>query len=468
MSEVASISSALPQPQGLRAELRHILKHGGTVYTGQMAVMLYAVADSIIAGRYQADALAAFSVATAIYASVFVALMGVMQALMPVYAEYHGANQPLEIGKAWRQSYYLLAGLSLFGAVFLLFPQPLLRLAKVPPALQAEVLHYLHVQILALPLSLGFRAFASLSQALARPAMVMWIQLAALPIKVLLSWWLVFGGLGVPALGAAGCAWGSVIAFTAMYGTALWLLKHHNAYAAIKAWAKLEPVDWPAIRRYLRLGIPSGGAMLFEVTSFTLMAVLIARLGTTASAAHQIGVNFAALSFMMPLSLSIASSARVSYWIGAEQHAHAQRVVWLAVKLTVGIACLNALLLGALAGPIAALSTSDLAVRALGATLLLWVAAYTLFDALQTICVFILRSYRVTVAPFIIYALILWGLGLGGGMILTYGPYVTPWNSPEGFWSAGTVALVLTALCFLALLAQTLGRAASSSAQSAS
>ena len=459
------ITSKLEQPGDMRAELRHIAKHGSTVLTGQLAVMLYAVADSVIAGRYGAEALAAMSVGTAVYASVYVALFGVMQAAMPVYAERHGAGEPLAVGAAWRQSLYLLAFVSVLGMLCLLSPHWLLRLAKVPDALQTEVLGYLQVQALAMPAALFFRAFSSLSQGIGKPAVVMWIQLASLPTKIGLSGWFVFGGLGVPAQGAVGCAWGSFVVYGLMALAGLGLLVWGSSHRAICAWQRLEPPNWRALGDLLRLGVPSGGAMLFEVTSFTLMAVLIARLGVTASGAHQVAINVAALMFMVPLSLSIAASARVSYWIGAAQALHARRVVLLSLKLAVLWGFIGTCLLVALAPFISKAYSSDTALQQLATYLLFWVAGYQLFDTLQTICVFILRSYRVTVLPFLVYAVVLWGMGLGGGLVLTYqgigpifGLQFAAWQSPAGFWAAATAALAFTALAFWWLLAVTLNR----------
>ncbi len=453
----------------LQSERTHIARHGGTILVGQLAVMFYAVADSVIAGRYAPEALAAFSVATSIYASVFVAMMGVMQALMPIYAEHFGAKRLAEIGKAWRQAYYLLLGLSLAGAVLLLFPHWLLTLAKVPPEMRTDVLHYLQVQALALPLSLLFRAFATLSQAMAKPSVVMWIQMASLPAKVLCSVWFVFGGYGIEPMGAVGCAWGSVVVFSAMCVAALWMLSRHPNYAAAQAWKRPEPPDWAKLKELLRMGLPSGGAMFFEVTSFTLMAVLIARLGVNASAAHQVCVNVASVIFMVPLSLSIASGARVSYWIGAGDPAFAQTLARKAVGYVLMANALLSCCLLLLAPALVRAYTPDAAIQALATTLLYWTACFTLFDGLQTICVFLLRCYRVTVLPFVIYASVLWGMGLGGGMWLTYwgGAGIQAWQSPSGFWAAAVLAIALTGLAFWGLLVWTLKRQGSADAPQA-
>ncbi len=436
------------------SELRTISVQAGTVLVGQLAVMGYAVADSIFAGRYAAEALAAFSVGTAIYASVYVALMGVMQALMPIYAEYHGAKNPLAVGAAWRQSLYLTGAMVVLGTVFLFFPQPVLRVAQVPPALVPIVTEYLQVQAMAVLPALLFRNFSTLSQAIGQPKIVTWIQIASLPTKVALSYWFVFGGLGVSSMGAVGCAWATLITSFIMLFSAFWLLKTQPAYRALHALARFEGPNLKRLSEFARLGIPGGLSMLFEVSSFTLMAVLAARLGTVASAAHQIAATCAAVLYMTPLSISIATSARVSFWIGAGDAGRAGQAIRLGFKLAIGYAAMSSALLITLSTPIAGFISADQAVIALASGLLVWVAAYQFSDAVQTLCVFILRCYRVTVAPFVVYVVILWGLGLGGGMVLTYQGFLH-WpalNSPIGFWIAGAGALTLTAGIFCIIL----------------
>ena len=123
--------------------------------------------------------------------------------------------------------------------------------------------------------------------------------------------------MGGPASALAGCAWATVAVNYALVGVAMWLLRTSDLYRPYAIWRPLEPPDGRALAAFLRLGLPSGLAILVEVTSFTLMALFIARQGTTSAAAHQIAANMAAVLYMVPLSLAIATSARVSYWRGA-------------------------------------------------------------------------------------------------------------------------------------------------------
>jgi MATE family multidrug resistance protein len=320
------------------SELKIIARHAATVLVGQLAVMAFGVTDTIVAGRYSEVALAALSVGSAIYISVFVALMGVLQALLPAWAELHGAGRQAQVGQSFRQALYLCAITMVLGMSVLLAPDALLRWSEVPVALRDEVQRYLSVLALALPPSLLFRMYSTLNQSLGRPQLVTWLQLGSLFIKVPLSIWFAFGGWGLEPQGAVGCAWATLVVNYAMLGLALWLLRTQDLYRPYRIWHALERPNWRQIAAFARLGLPGGLAIMVEVTSFTLMALFIARLGTAAAASHQIAANLTAVLYMAPLSIAIAASSRVSYWLGAGQLHQARAVIRMGLKMALASA----------------------------------------------------------------------------------------------------------------------------------
>lgn len=457
-------------------ELRTIARHAGTVLVGQLAVMAFGVTDTIVAGRYSQQALAALSVGSAVYISVFVGLMGMLQALLPTWAELHGkalaappASRPApsgqgedtgncrrqeDVGRSVRQALYLGAFAMLAGGWALLFPGPLLRWTEVPLPLQDEVGRYLAVLALALPPALVFRMFSTLNQSLGKPLLVTWLQAFSLLAKVPLTIWFAFGGLGLPAQGAVGCAWATVVVNYLFLGCALWLLRSQPLYRPYAIWRPLERPDWRAIGQFARLGVPGGLAVMVEVTSFTLMALFIARQGTLASAAHQIAANLAAVLYMVPLSIAIATSARVSFWLGSGNASRARLAIRKGFQLGLVMALVLAAVVALGRGSIAAIYSRSPEVVALAAALLAWLAIYHLGDATQVLCVFVLRCYRVAVAPLVAYCALLWGVGLAGGYALAYDD-LGPWraqHSPAAFWAAGAVALALLSLILPVIL----------------
>jgi len=431
-----------------------IVRHAGTVLVGQLAVMAFGVADTMIAGRYSDTALAALSVGSAIYISVYVGLIGIVQALLPIWAEMLGAGKKAAIGRSLRQSLYLCVFITLAGMAALLFPGALLRWAKVPTSMLVEVQNYLTVLAFAFAPSILFRLYSTFNQSLGKPMLVTWLQVGALAVKVPLSIWLVAGGAGVEPMGAVGCAWATLVVNYLLVLLAFVMLRTQPLYHGFELWRPMERPDLTAISHFARLGLPGGLAYLVEVTSFTLMALFIARLGIEASAGHQIAASMAAVLYMLPLSMAIACSARVSFWLGAGKPESAKRVVILGLKLTAAVSIALAVSLLTASSYVASLYSSNPAIITIAVSLLGWVAFYHLADSAQAVCAFLLRSYGVTVAPLLLYGVLLWGLGLYGGYQLTYqgiaGFAARP--EPASFWTVSTVALGLVALGFLGLL----------------
>lgn len=444
------------------SDLSVVLRHALTVLAGQLAVMAYGVTDTIVAGRHAQASLAALSIGSALFVSVYVSLQGVLQALLPIWAEQRGAHQPLAMGRSLRQALYLCALASALGMAVLLAPGALLRWAEVPLSLQDEVTHYLAVLAFGLPPALLFRTYCTLNQALGHPLLVTWLQVLGLVIKIPLSIWFTFGGAGLPAQGAVGCAWATLVVACCQCALAVWLLRTQSLYTPLQLWQRLERPDPAQLAAFMRLGLPAGLAILVEVTSFTLMALLIARQGTLAAASHQIAANLTGVIYMVPLSLGIATSTRVSYWRGAGDEARAATVAWLGLRLTATLGVLMAATLWLVREPLAALYSPSPAVVALAASLLGWVALAHLGDALQALVAFVLRCYRVTLGPLLIYCALLWGAGLGGGYVLAYhgvGPWRDQPATPAPFWAANGAALAVTAALLIWLLARTLARA---------
>jgi MATE family multidrug resistance protein len=441
------------------SELRTISRHAGTVLVGQLAVMAFGVADTVIAGRYSPHALAVLSVASSIYISIYVALNGMMQALLPVWAELHGGNRRAEIGRSVRQALYISAFAAALGFTGLWFPDPWLSWTQVPTELWPDVRAYLRVLAVALVPSLLFRMYSTLNQSLGYPRLVTWLQAGALLVKIPLSVLLTFGAGDAPGLGVVGCAWATLAVNSLMMLTGLWLLRTQDIYRPDQLWRLPEKPQWPVLRHFLRLGVPAGLSVMVEVTSFTLMALFIARLGSVASASHQIAASLASVLYMVPMALGIASSARTAYWLGAGNPQRARQAAGLGIGLTIGAAvlCAAALLLGR--ETIAHAFTNDPLVAQTAMVWLVWVAIFHMTDAVQVVCAFLLRCYRVTIAPLLIYTAFLWGLGLYGGYLWAYDESaLNGWLQWTGrpavdtFWISSSLALATVSALFAALV----------------
>ena len=418
-----------------------------------MAIVSFSVADTLIAGQYSQASLAALSIGSSIYISIYVALNGMMQALLPVWAQLRGAEQFTELGRSVRQALYLCTAAIALGVLALIFPDPWLEWTQVPEILRDEVRRYLLVLAWALAPSLLFRMYSTFNQSLGIPRLVTWLQIGALGVKIPLSMALTFGVFGLPAQGAVGCAVATLIVNCLMLSMGLYLLRTQEVYRIYKLWRPMERLDLGTLAKFLRQGVPAGLSIMVEITSFTLMALFIARMGVSASAGHQIAATAAGVLYMIPLALGIASSARVGFWLGANQPDQVRRAVanGLVLSAATAVVCSAALWLGKELLAKAFTRDADVALIAIG--LLGWVALYHFFDAIQTVCAFLLRCFRITLIPLLIYSIILWGIGLGGGYLWAYDGMAS-WPAlrhPSSFWITSCAALGVVTLLFLGL-----------------
>lgn len=420
---------------------------------GQLAVISNGVIDTMMTARSSSTDLAALGLGASVYISIFVGLSGVLQALPPTIGQLFGAKKFDAIGFEVRQGVWLALFLSIIGAIALSFPQPLLGIAQASPDLNEKVISYLQILALALPATLGFRVFASLNFATSRPRMVMAIQLSALLLKFPLNALFVFGGLGLPAFGTPGCAMATVVTSWAAL-LAGWLILRRGAHYRpfqIFGHGLGRPV-WSAQAAFLRLGVPMGLSYLIEVSAFALMALFIARMGSNALAGHQITANFGTVLYMLPLSIASATGTLVAQEIGAGRLQQARHTGNAGIRLGAALAVSIGVLIWLLREQIIGLYTPDATVLASALPLFFFIGFYQLFDALQVGTAFVLRAYKVAMVPTIMYAIALWGVGLGGGYLLGFdvlGGTPLMLQGAAGFWLGNSISLAVVGLALV-------------------
>lgn len=444
--------------------LRRIAALAWPVFVGQLAVVGFSTVDTILVARASPLDLAALSVGSAAYITIFIGLMGVVLAIGPIVGQLFGAGQHAQAGRQLHQAAWIALALSALGALLLIFPWPFLALAQASDELAGRIRGYLVALAVALPAALLVQAYRGFNNAISRPKAVMALQVSGLVLKLPLSALLVFGApaIGLPALGVLGCGIATAIVMWLQAAAAWQILKRDPFYApfALRGHG-LDAPDRRAITTQLRLGVPMGLSILVEVSGFSLMAVFIARMGVTAAAGHQIAANLAAVMFMMPLALSSATMTLVAQRIGARDPHDARRLGWHGLQLGVVVAAAMALLLWAARAPMARLYTGDAAVLAVAVPLLAWVAAFHVADAVQAIASFVLRACKIATLPMLIYAGSLWGIGLGGGWFIAFGrPDLMPeaWRGPLGYWVAAAAGLWAAAFGLAWLMRRTLRR----------
>jgi MATE family multidrug resistance protein len=420
--------------------VRDIVKLGWPVLIAQVAVMVNGVIDTVMAGRLSAADLAAVGIGASIYISIFVTLMGVLIALTPVVSQLYGAGKRDEIGEEVRQSLWLGVLLSVAAFVLVYFPDPFLTLAQVAPEVEVKTRGYLRSMAWGIPASLMFRVFYSFTTAVSKPRVIMALNLGGLALKIPLNLVFMHGYLGMPALGGPGCAVSSTIISWIAASAAWTVCRLDGDYRPFGIFARWSWPRWGELLRLVQIGLPIGFNFLVDVTSFTFMALFIARLGVASSGGHQIAANLTSLIYMMPLAMASATGVLTGQAIGAGDLRRARLTGIVGIGSGLACACVVGLLVWFGRDWIAGLYTRDDEVKAVAVTLLAYVAGYHLFDATSAIAVSALRGYKKTVAPMLFNIVSLWGIGLGGGYVLALGPSMH--MGAPGFWIAGTAGVV--------------------------
>jgi MATE family multidrug resistance protein len=378
--------------------------------------------------------------------------------LAPIAGQLFGAKRYDEIGEEVRQAIWLSVLLSLFGALILWNADLILDISQVSPEIHAKASLYMHILVLGLPASMAMRVLIALHNAVSRPTIITVVQLLGLAAKFPLNYLFIYGAFGIEGMGGPGCAVATVIINWLWLLITLWIVMVDRFYKPFALFARFSRPDFHRIGVILRLGMPIGFSYLIEVTSFTFMSLFIARLGTEALAGHQIVANIGTVIYMVPLSLSIATMTLVSQSIGANQQSKAEQIGWSSVFFTTTACAVIGLTAWFFRTELLNLYDPPEEVKQFAIPLFLFIAFYQIFDALQVSAAFILRAYRIAFWPMLIYAVSLWGVGLGGGYMLGFnvtGNVPLALQGASGFWAANSISLGVAAVFLLYLFKRT-------------
>jgi MATE family multidrug resistance protein len=436
--------SSAPQ---FKPESRTLLRLASPIILSQIAQVLMGLVDTVMSGHAGAIEQAVVGLGVALWIPVFIGLMSVVQAVSPIIAHHFGAGDRAAVARDAREGIWLALCAGLVPLILVPWAPDLLMGFDIEPALAARAGVFLWGIGLGLPAALVYRSLGVYSASINQTRPIMVLAFIGLGINALLNWVLIYGHFGLPAMGGAGCGWAT--------GIGMWV-----ALMALVAWTACAPIykpyyiwqswtlpTWAVQKRLLHLGLPMGGAGLAEVAAFSSVAVLVGRFGEVQIAAHQIALNFSALIFMFPMGLSAAITIRVGHSLGAGDASAARTIAWTGVAVGLIIATLAIGPIIVLRHQVAAAYSTDGAVQALAANLLLFAAFWQLFDATQVCAIGALRGYRVTLMPMVLMLSAFWLIGVPAGTWLAYRGFIV--GEPMkvyGFWVGLVIGLVLVSI----------------------
>src|SRR6266852_5392279 len=249
---------------------------------------------------------------------------------------------------------------------------------------------------------------------------IMFALISANIVNLIGDWALIYGHLGFPAMGIAGSGWSTCIARIYMAGVLVITLMWVEAKRALPGWVHALRVDARRVWALLKLGAPAASQIIFEIGAFSAATALIAKLGPVPLSGHEIALNCAALTFMVPLGISSAAAVRVGHQLGRGDPTRAHLAGWSAILLGAGFMTCTGLVFVTASKQIARLFSPDPAVIRVGATLLLVAAAFQLFDGLQTVATGALRGSGDTRTPMLANLIAYWFIGLPLGYVLCF------------------------------------------------
>ena len=432
----------------IRHEVRVLLALTGPLVLAQLSQTAMGFVDTVMAGRVSAVDLAAVAVGSSIFFPVYLFLIGLLNAVTPLVAQAHGRGDSQALRRSIRQGMVvgLTAGLLLMPSLWLM--QPCMVWMGVSPEVIPITSRYLFAISWGLPLGGVFFALKGGGDGLGKPRLSMFAGFLGLVVNIIANYLLIYGKLGLPAMGGVGCGWATSLSILVMLGfMALLLAKSRiagtNRLFALKSAG--TSASGASLASFLRLGAPLGATLFIECSIFTVLALFIAKLGAQVVAAHQIALNFTSMLYMLPYSLATALTVRVGFTIGRKRVRRLRRTVRTGLGLALGGAVLTCLLILGFSQDIAALYTADPVVQQLAVSLLVFAAIFQLPDAMQVNCGGILRGCKDTRVPLLLMLLAYWGIGLPMGYGLGLARLGGMEPGPQGFWIGLICALTAAA-----------------------
>lgn len=431
-----------------RDEFRRTIGLALPLVAVQLGWMLMGLVDTLMVGRLSARDLAAVALGNLFFMGIISFGMGLLMALDPLVAQAVGARDRLAAARAVQRGLVLAVLLALPITIALLPAVPILSALRQPGEVIPLAAGYVYACLPGLLPLYIFYALRQSLQAHGRVAPVLWAVAGANLANVLLNWMLVYGRLGFPALGAVGAGWASTGARLLM---ALGLLAAGWPVLGrlLRPWRR-DAFALRPLGRMMRLGAPVGLMTMLEFTAFGVTGLLMGWFGEVPMAGHQIALNLASFTFMVPLGIASSGSVLVGHAVGRGDLPGARRESGAALVLGVGFMTASALIFLAMPRLLAGAFTTDPAVLAVAAALLPIAGFFQVFDGTQVVCAGLLRGMGDTRFPMLGNLVGFWVLGIPAGALLALrfglGPAGLWWGLVVGLGAVGLLLLARTAV----------------------
>ena len=389
-------------------------------HLGQIAI---GVSDTVMAGWYSVEALAAVTLASTYFFVLLIFGSGFAWGVMPLVAAFDAEGDEVGLRRATRMGMWLSMGFAVLALPLMIWSRPIMALMGQDQALADMVDGYLFIAAWGIFPALMVMVLKSYLAALERTQVVLWITLLAGVANVLANYAFIFGNWGAPELGVRGAAIASVtshsVSLVAVVVYVLWKMPQHQMF--VRLWRP----DWEMLARVFRLGLPIGFTGLSEVGLFAASAVMMGWLGTVALAAHGIALQLASITFMVHLGISNVATIRAGNAYGRRDPAHLARGAIMATVMSALVAVVTVFVFVMWPEPLINLfmqrdEPAREQILAIGVALLAMASLFQLVDGAQAVALGILRGVQDTTVPMILAGFSYWIVGMPASYLLGF------------------------------------------------
>ncbi|WP_372421716.1 MATE family efflux transporter [Salinarimonas chemoclinalis] len=445
-----ALDAAPPTGQGAwRREIVATLTLSWPLILTNVAQTALQATDVVMLAWLSSEALAAGALGSNLMFVCFIAGVGLFSAVSAMIAAERGRKRHAvrEVRRTVRQGFWASALLVVPAWLMLWNARTVLGWLGQDPILAEMAAGYARAVMWCLLPAYLYLTLRNFVAALERPLLALVVGLVAVGVNIALNWALIFGNWGAPALGLEGAGWATTITNVFLFGALALLVLVDRRARRYRVFGRFWRADWPRFVQLWRLGLPIAAIVLFEVTIFSAAVFLMGLISTEALAAHQIAIQIASLSFMVPLGISMAATVRVGLAYGAGDHAAIARAGWIAFAMGVGfMACMGLVMIGAPRLLISAfLDVDDPAnavVVSLAVSYLAMAALFQVVDGAQAVTAGMLRGLHDTRVPMLMALTGYWLFGMPLAVGLGF------WAGLEGIgiWFGLAGGLALTAV----------------------
>ena len=448
----ASVGTATgPTARDWRDELRATLALAWPLMLANLTMQLIQATDVVLLGWLGPNELAAAALALSLTFGMTLFALGLLTASSPMMASALGArfNSVRDVRRTFRQSLWAAALMAVPVLIVLWNAEHVILAFGQEPELARLAAWFLKGYMWIIPPWLLFQVLRNFVSALERPGWILAITATGIPLNGLVSWALIFGHFGLPRLGIIGAGIGSSIVWTAMALALTIVVLTDRQFRRFHIFGRFWRSDWPRFRRLFTLGAPIGLTMGFEGAVFSAAAYLMGLFGAPSVAAHQIALQIAATTFMIPLALGQAATVRVGLAYGRHDSHGITLAGWTAFGLGTAFMTVAAAVMFLFPRELITLFLEDTPanahVIALGVSFLLIAALFQIVDGAQVVGAGMLRGLHDTRVPMVFALFGYWAIGLGVGVALAF---AMGWQG-VGIWTGLAVGLGVVAALML-------------------